>query len=206
MPYRNLGGTGLMVSALSFGTMTLQDLADEVPGKISRGEEAFELLQACYKGGVNFFDCAEVYGGGGSSERVLGQCIQTGIERGLWGRQDLVISTKIHGGGRGNLDTINSIGLSRKHLYEGLKASLGQLQLEYVDLVLCHRPDPRTPLEEVVRGMNHLIDRGMTFCESACMRMRMPSASAPARAHSPLPALSLPPLVLFSVLPAGLLV
>lgn len=196
MPYRNLGGTGLMVSALSFGTMTLNDNeGGEIPGKISRGEEAFELMASCYRGGVNFYDCAEVYGGGGSSERVMGECIQTGIKRGLWGRQDLVISTKIHGGGRGKLDTINSIGLSRKHLYEvrfvvcvlrpltqsvsawgpelpglahpfqGLKDSLDRMQLEYVDLIFCHRPDPRTPLEEIVRGMNHLIDRGMAFCE-----------------------------------------
>lgn len=140
MPYRNLGGTGLMVSALSFGTMTLNDQPGrEVPGKISRGEEAYELLAACYKGGVNFFDCAEGYGGAGSSERVLGSCIATGIERGLWERMDLVVSTKLHGGGRGDKDTINSIGLSRKHLYEGLKASLARLQLEYVDLVFCHR-------------------------------------------------------------------
>jgi aryl-alcohol dehydrogenase-like predicted oxidoreductase len=108
-------------------------------------------------------DCAEVYGGGGSSERVLGECIQTGIARGVWGRSDLVITTKIFGGGRGSLDTINSIGLSRKHLFEGLKDSLARLQLEYVDLVFCHRPDPRTPLEEVVRGMNHVIDQGMAF-------------------------------------------
>ena len=106
----------------------------------------------------------EGYGGAGASERVLGECIQTGMKRGLWERMDLVVSTKIHGGGRGPKDTINSIGLSRKHLYEGLKASLGRLQLEYVDLVFCHRPDPRTPIEETVRGMNFLIDQGLAFC------------------------------------------
>ena len=55
------------------------------------------------------------------------------------------------------------MGLSRKHLYEGLKASLERMQLEYVDLVFCHRPDPRTPIEETVRGMNNLIDRGLAF-------------------------------------------
>ena len=65
MPYRNLGGTGLMVSALSFGTMTLNDHSPNPP-KITDGEEAYELCAAAYKGGVNCFDCAEVYGGGGS--------------------------------------------------------------------------------------------------------------------------------------------
>ena len=67
---------------------------------------------------------------------MLGECIQTGMKRGLWERMDLVISTKIHGGGRGDRDTINSIGLSRKHLFEGLQASLERLQLEYVDVSL----------------------------------------------------------------------
>eukprot|EP01043_Picozoa_sp_COSAG02_P017283 COSAG02_NODE_781_length_17261_cov_433.056054_1_plen_387_part_00 len=162
MPYRNLGGTGLMVSALSFGTMTLNDHSPNPP-KITDGEEAYELCAAAYKGGVNCFDCAEVYGGGGSSERVLGNVIQKGIERGLWERMDLVITTKLHMGGRGQKDSINSIGLSRKHLYEGCVASLGRLQLDYVDCIFCHRPDPRTPIEETVRGMNHLIDRGLAF-------------------------------------------
>ena len=82
-----------------------------------------------------FFDCAEGYGGAGASERVLGECLQKGMERGLWERMDLVISTKLFGGGRADRDTINSIGLSRKHLYEGMVASLERLQLDYVDLV-----------------------------------------------------------------------
>ena len=99
-----------------------------------------------------------MYGGGGSSERVLGSVIQKGIERGLWERMDLVITTKLHMGGRGQKDSINSIGLSRKHLYEGCVASLARLQLEYVDCIFCHRPDPRTPIEETVRGMNHMIE------------------------------------------------
>ena len=88
-----------------------------------------------------FFDCAEGYGGAGASERVLGGCIQKGMERGLWERMDLVISTKLYGGGRAKRDTINSIGLSRKHLYEGMVASLKRLQLDYVDLV-SHAANP----------------------------------------------------------------
>lgn len=61
--------------------------------------------------------------------------------------------------------TPNSIGLSRKHLYEGMRESLERMGLEYVDLVFCHRPDPRVEIEETVRGMNFLIDRGLAFCK-----------------------------------------
>ncbi len=99
-------------------------------------------------------------GGGGVSERIMGEAIRRGIEAGVWEREDLVISTKLFGGGRGAKDTINSMGLSRKHLFEGLKRSLKRTGLEYVDLVFCHRPDPRTPIEETVRGMNLLIQHG----------------------------------------------
>ena len=67
---------------------------------------------------------------------MLGDAISIGLAKGTWDREDLVVSTKIHGGGRGDRDTINSIGLSRKHLFEGLQASLERLQLEYVDVSL----------------------------------------------------------------------
>ena len=77
-----------------------------------------------------------------------------GIDRGYWERSDLVVSTKPFGSGRGKWDTVNSIGLSRKHIVEGVTSSLKRTGLEYVDLVFCHRPDPRTPIEETVRGMN----------------------------------------------------
>jgi len=74
-------------------------------------------------------------------------------------RSDLVISTKVFWGGRG----VNDRGLSRKHIIEGTNASLKRLQLEYVDLLFCHRPDPLTPIEETVRAMNFLIDQGKAF-------------------------------------------
>jgi aryl-alcohol dehydrogenase-like predicted oxidoreductase len=112
---------------------------------------------------VNLFDCAESYGDAGSVERVLGEVIRLGISKGTWGREDLVITTKLGGGARGDLDSLNSVGLSRKHLVEGMRASLARLQLDYVDLVLAHRPDPRTPMVEIVRGMNFLIDQGLAF-------------------------------------------
>jgi voltage-dependent potassium channel beta subunit len=78
------------------------------------------------------------------------------LRRAGWKRSDLVISTKIFWGGGGP----NDRGLSRKHIVEGTDASLARLQLDYVDLLFCHRPDPETPIEETVRAMNHVIDRG----------------------------------------------
>jgi len=128
-----------------------------------KGEEAFEMMKVAYAHGINFFDNAEGYGGAGVSEKIMGEAIQLGLQRGVWERPDLVISTKIFSGGRGAKDTVNSVGLSRKHVFEGLQASLKRMQLDYVDLVFCHRPDPRTPIEETVRGMNHVIDQGMAF-------------------------------------------
>merc|ERR1719247_1962215 len=88
------------------------------------GEQAFEMMRLAYEHGVNFFDNAEAYGGAGESEEIMGEAIQVGLQRGTWDREDLVISTKIYFGGRGSKDKLNSMGLSRKHLFEGLKASL----------------------------------------------------------------------------------
>jgi aryl-alcohol dehydrogenase-like predicted oxidoreductase len=78
------------------------------------------------------------------------------IRRAGWKRSDLVISTKLFWGGQGP----NDKGLSRKRILEGTDRSLARLQLEYVDLLFCHRPDPETPIEETVRAMNHVIAQG----------------------------------------------
>nr|CAD1830829.1 unnamed protein product [Ananas comosus var. bracteatus] len=102
-------------------------------------KEAKALLQCCRDHGVNFFDNAEVYANG-RAEEIMGQAIR---ELG-WRRSDLV-------------------GLSRKHLVEGARASLRRLDMDYVDILYCHRPDAATPVEETVRAMNHIIDRGWAF-------------------------------------------
>jgi voltage-dependent potassium channel beta subunit len=81
------------------------------------------------------------------------------LQKAGWKRSDLVLSTKIFWGGEGP----NDRGLSRKHIIEGLDASLERMQLDYVDLVFAHRPDIHTPIEETVRAMNHVIDRGKAF-------------------------------------------
>jgi voltage-dependent potassium channel beta subunit len=144
MEYRRLGATGLKVSALSFGTWVT--FGEQI------GEEAgAACLKAAFDAGVNFFDTAEAYAGGKAETMMGGMIRKFG-----WKRSDLVVSTKIFWGGKGPNDT----GLSRKHIVEGTEASLGRLGLDYVDLLFCHRPDPETPIEETVRAMNHVIDRG----------------------------------------------
>jgi voltage-dependent potassium channel beta subunit len=147
MEYRYLGRSGLQVSALSLG------------GWVTWGEQvgediAYDCMVAAYEAGVNFFDTAEVYAEG-RSEIAMGKA----IKRAGWKRSDLVLSTKIFWGGKG----VNDQGLSRKHIIEGLDASLARLQLDYVDLVFCHRPDFHTPIEETVRAMTHVINQGQAF-------------------------------------------
>jgi len=144
MEYRALGKSGLKVSALSLGAWVTYG------GQV--GEEvANECMHAAYEAGVNFFDNAEAYANG-NAEIVMGNVIQ----KSGWKRSDLVISTKIFWGGDGP----NDWGLSRKHIFEGTHASLKRLQLDYVDLLFCHRPDKDTPIEETVWAMNQLIQQG----------------------------------------------
>lgn len=147
MEYRFLGRSGLKVSALSLGAWVTY--GEQV------GEDlAYDCMTAAYEAGVNFFDNAEAYADG-QAEIVMGNVIKkTG-----WKRSDLVISTKIFWGGDGP----NDRGLSRKHILEGTDASLKRLQLDYVDLIFCHRPDIYTPIEETVWAMNHVINQGKVF-------------------------------------------
>ena len=147
MEYRFLGRSGLKVSALSYGAwVTFGDQMDE--------DAAAACMQAAYDAGVNFFDNAEVYAAG-RAETIMGAVLR----RNSWQRTDLVVSTKIFWGGSGP----NDRGLSRKHIVEGTDAALDRLQLDYVDLVYCHRPDTDTPMAETVRAMSHLIDSGRAF-------------------------------------------
>ena len=147
MEYRYLGKSGLQVSELSFGSWVT------FGGQIDQ-ERAFGMMEAAYEAGVNFFDTAEVYAGG-QAETMMGDV----IKKAGWNRSDLVISTKIFWGGEGP----NDRGLSRKHIVEGVDASLARLQMDYVDLLFAHRPDYHTPIEETVRAMNHIIHQGKAF-------------------------------------------
>ncbi|XP_021099095.1 voltage-gated potassium channel subunit beta-2 isoform X2 [Heterocephalus glaber] len=131
MIYRNLGKSGLRVSCLGLGTWVT------FGGQIT-DEMAEQLMTLAYDNGINLFDTAEVYAAG-KAEVVLGNIIK---KKG-WRRSSLVITTKIFWGGKAETER----GLSRKHIIEGLKASLDRLQLEYVDVVFANRPDPNTPME-----------------------------------------------------------
>jgi voltage-dependent potassium channel beta subunit len=145
MEYRHLGKSGIKISALSFGSWITFGGNLDVQG-------VRQCMRAAHDHGVNFFDNAEAYANG-ASEFLMGEALKE------YRRQDLVISTKIFWGGKG----VNDTGLSWKHLVEGTKDSLQRMNLEYVDLLYCHRPDPLTPIEETVRAIDVLIKQGLVF-------------------------------------------
>lgn len=146
MEYRRLGGTGLKVSVLSFGSWVTF-------GPQLAGNLAEDCLSAAYDAGVNFFDNAEAYAGG-ESERIMGEAI-----RSLgWDRNSYVISTKLFWGLGSGVNMRNT--LNRKYLMQAIDGSLDRLGLDFVDLVYCHRADPDTPLEETVRAMSDMISAG----------------------------------------------
>jgi len=147
MNYRRLGKAGLKVSELSLGSWVT--FGGQIGADATR-----ECMVAAYDAGVNFFDGAEVYARG-QAELVMGEV----LKKQGWRREGLVLSTKIFWGGEGPNDT----GLSHKHLLEGVHAALARWQVDYLDLVYCHRPDPNTPIEETVRAFDVLVKQGKVF-------------------------------------------
>jgi voltage-dependent potassium channel beta subunit len=147
MNYRRLGKAGLKLSELSLGAwVTFGEQIGE--------DAAAACMKAAYENGVNFFDNAEAYANG-KAETVMGNV----LKKMGWPRTSYVVSTKIFWGGDGPNDT----GLSHKHIVEGVNNSLRRFQLEYVDLVYAHRPDPNTPIEETVRAFDQVIRQGKAF-------------------------------------------
>lgn len=146
MEYRRLGKSGLQVSALSFGTWIT--FGKQIDDKI-----ADSLLSTAYDAGVNFFDNAEIYAAG-KSETVMGNI----LKKKDWARSSYCVSSKVFFGYENKLP--NQVGLSRKHVIEGCNAALKRLQVDYIDLFFCHRPDKNTPIEETVLAMNTLIQQG----------------------------------------------
>jgi voltage-dependent potassium channel beta subunit len=144
MEYRHLGKSGLQVSALSFGSWVTfgAQVGDNV---------AEECMKLAYDNGINFFDNAEAYASG-KSEIVMGNI----LKKMNWDRTTYVLSSKVFWGGK----LPNQLGLSRKHVTEACHAALRRLQVDYLDLYFCHRPDPNTPIEETVRAMHNLILQG----------------------------------------------
>jgi len=150
MEYRRLGKSGLQVSVLSFGAwVTFGNQVDV--------DAALEIMTAAYDAGVNFFDNAEVYAQG-QAETVMGAALQ----KAGWRRDSYVVSSKVMFGSVPNA-LPNQRGLSRKHIYEACHQAMQRLQVDYLDLYFCHRPDPNVPMEEVVRAMTELIHQGKVF-------------------------------------------
>ena len=144
MEYRRLGKAGVQVSALSLGSWVTfgQQISDDV---------AAELMKTAYDNGVNFFDNAEAYASG-RSETVMGHILR----KMAWPHDTFLVSSKVFWGGQ----RPNQEGLSRKHVMEACHNALRRLQVEYLDLYFCHRPDPNTPIEETVRAMSDLVHQG----------------------------------------------
>lgn len=144
MEYRRMGKSGLKLSALSFGSWVTF-------GSQIQDDTSERLMQMAYENGINFFDNAEAYASG-KSEEVMGQI----LKKMNWNRSTFVVSSKVFWGG----DKPNQKGLMRKHVVEACNAALNRLQVEYLDLFYCHRPDEETPIAETVWTMHNLIQQG----------------------------------------------
>lgn len=146
MRYNRLGKSGLKLSELSFGSWLTF-------GKQIGDTTAEDLMKLAYDHGINFFDNAEIYSRG-ESEKVMGQI----LKKMGWDRDTYTVSSKAFFGAGGKLPT--QVGLHRKHLVEACEAAMQRLQVDYLDLFFCHRPDKETPIEETVWTMHNLIQQG----------------------------------------------
>jgi voltage-dependent potassium channel beta subunit len=149
MNYRHLGRSGLQVSELSLGSwVTFHNQVDV--------DAAIQCMAAAYDAGVNFFDNAEIYANG-KSEEVMGAA----LKKLGWRRSSYVISTKFYWGINEGVNEKNT--LNRKRLLEAIDSSLKRFDMEYIDLVFCHRADPTTPIEETVWAMHNIVEQGKAF-------------------------------------------
>lgn len=148
MEYRRMGRSGLQLSVLSLGSwVTFHKQIDD--------SIADELMGIAYDNGINFFDNAEGYALG-ESEKMMGRI----LKKKNWDRTSYTVSSKVFFGWRGKDNKPNQTGLSRKHIFEACHEALQRLQLDYLDLYFCHRPDTGVPIEEVVWTMHNLIQQG----------------------------------------------
>ena len=148
MEYRRMGKTGLQLSVLSFGSWV--SFHKQIDDNL-----ADELMGIAYDKGINFFDNAEVYALG-ESEKMMGRV----LKKKSWDRSSYTVSSKVFWGWRGKENKPNQTGLSRKHVIEALHEALHRLQVEYLDLYFCHRPDKAVPIEETVWTMHNLVQQG----------------------------------------------
>ncbi len=150
MQYRRLGTSGLKLSALSFGAWVTFNNQLGV-------DEAARLMHAAYDAGVNFFDNAEVYARG-EAEKIMGEV----LARSGWPRDSYTVASKVRWGAVAD-PRPTQLGLSRKHIVEACHQAMARLQVDYLDLYFCHRPDPEVPIVEVVQTMTDLIRQGKVF-------------------------------------------
>ncbi|KAJ3565125.1 hypothetical protein NP233_g7842 [Leucocoprinus birnbaumii] len=168
VPYIRLGNSGLKVSRVILGTMQWGD-SRWFPWIIEDEEEIIKTIKFAYDSGIQTFDTANVYSNG-KSEVILGKAIK---ELKL-PREEIVVITKVNGTVVKNFETnfitnglnpdehgyVNQHGLSRKHIFDSVKQSLERLQLDYVDLLLCHRFDKSTPIEETMQALHDVVKAG----------------------------------------------
>ncbi len=143
-----MGKSGLQLSVLSYGSWVSFH-------KQIEDSKADELMSIAYDNGINFFDNAEVYALG-ESEKMMGRI----LKKKSWDRTSYTVSSKVFWGWRGKENKPNQHGLSRKHIVEACHEALQRLQVDYLDIYFCHRPDKNVPIEEVVWTMNHLMQQG----------------------------------------------
>lgn len=167
MKFVNLGETGLRVSRVCVGCMSYGEQKGRWTWVLPE-EESLKVLDYCYKKGLNFYDTANVYSEG-VSEEILGKA----IKKFGWRRENLVIATKVFAPvardfavlsaneeERDNDGYVNMYGLSRKHIFESVDASLKRLDLPYIDLLQIHRFDPHTPPKETMKALHDVIQSG----------------------------------------------
>ena len=154
MRYNPLGNTGVFVSELCLGTMTFGG-EGEMWSKIGdlKQADADKLIGRALEAGINFIDTADVYSFG-QSEVMTGQALKNLKVP----REDVIVATKVFG--ETGTNGINSRGLTRHHIVDGVKASLKRLQLDHIDLYQVHGFDPATPIEETVRALDNLVQHG----------------------------------------------
>lgn len=172
MKYTNLGESGLRVSRICVGCMSFGDRRAAFGTWAVEEAEALPILNACFESGINFFDTANVYSNG-TSEEILGAAIR----KYNFPRENIVIATKLWApvgkrkeeGWENPLyfteeqkdsGYINASGLSRKHIFDSVDASLKRLGLEYIDLLQIHRFDPRTPIKETMKALHDVVESG----------------------------------------------
>ncbi|KAK2467732.1 hypothetical protein APHAL10511_000027 [Amanita phalloides] len=166
MPYVRLGNSGLKVSKIILGCMSFG--TPDIEEWIMPEEESLKLIKAAYDAGINTFDTANVYSFG-QSEVILGKA----IKEFNFPREEIVIMTKVYfpasrpavfallnGENPDKIGYANQYGLSRKHIFDSVKASLKRLQLDYVDVLQCHRFDKNTPIEETMQALHDVVKAG----------------------------------------------